>query len=44
MRGRTPLVGTIGKFDQQTYRTIIDNHVLPFMYDVHGGPDSFVQQ
>ena len=44
MRRRTRLVGTIGKFDKYTYRNIVHNHVLAFMYDVHGGSDSFVLQ
>ena len=39
---RTPLVCATGKLYQYTYRTIIDNHVLPFMYDADGGPASFV--
>lgn len=42
--GRTPLVGIVGSFDRHTYRVIIDNHVLPFTYDVHGGTDKFVLQ
>ncbi len=37
MRGRTSLFGTIGSFDRNTYRVVIDNHILPFVYDVHGG-------
>ena len=44
LRGRTPLVGTIGSFDHYTYRVIIDNHVLPFVYDLHGGSNAFVLQ
>ena len=44
MRGRTPLVGNIGSFNQQTYRVIIDNHVLPFVYHVHDGPANLVLQ
>lgn len=44
LRGRTPLVGIIGSFDSNTYRVIIDNHILPFAYDVHGGTESFVLQ
>ena len=44
IHGRTPLVGTTGSFDRHTYRTIIDNHILPFIYDVHGGTDGFILQ
>ena len=44
MHGRTPLVCTVGGFNQHTYRAIIDNHILPFVYNVHSGPDSFVLQ
>ena len=44
MRRRTPLIGTVGSFDRHTYRAIIDNHILPFTYDVHGCPASFVLQ
>ena len=36
--GRTSLVGTVGSFDQRTYRVIVDNQILPFMYNVHNGP------
>ena len=42
MKGRRPLFGVIRSFTQTTYRVIIDNHVLPFMYDIHEGPASFV--
>lgn len=42
--GRTPLVGTIGSFKSDRYRVIIDNHILPFMYDVYDGPARFVLQ
>ena len=41
---RTPLVCTVGDFNQHTYRAIIDNHILPFMYNVHNGPASFILQ
>ena len=44
LRGRTQLVETVGSFDRHMYRGIIDNHVLPFMYDVHDGLASFVLQ
>ncbi len=44
MKGHTPLVGTIGTFYRNTYRVIIDNHILPFMYDNHDGPASFMLQ
>ena len=44
IRGRTPLVGTIGSFDSNTYRVIIDNHILPFAYNIHGGTDQFILQ
>ncbi len=36
-RGRTTLVGTVESFDQATYRNTIENHILPFVYDIHGG-------
>ena len=42
--GRTPLVRTVGSFDQHTYRVMIDNHILPFVYDVHGGTNTFILQ
>ena len=42
--GRTPLAGTYGGFTSDTYRVIIDNHILPSMYDNHGGPGSFLLQ
>ena len=29
-RGRTPLVGTMGTFNQHTYNAIIDPHIIPF--------------
>ena len=44
MRGRTPLVGTVGKFDQHTYRVILENHILPFAHNIHDGPTDFVLQ
>ena len=44
MGGRTTLVGTIGKFDQHTYRVILENHILPFAHNVHDGPADFVLQ
>ena len=44
VRGRIPVVGTVGSYDQQTYRVIIENHILPFVYDIHGGTESFVLQ
>ena len=44
MRGRTPLVGTIGKFDRYTYRAIIDKYVLPFAFNQHDGLSTFVLQ
>ena len=30
-----------GSFTSDMHRVIIDNHVLPFLYDIHGGPGSF---
>ena len=39
---RTQLVGVIGSFDQLIYRVVIDNYILPFFYDIHGGTDKFV--
>ncbi len=44
MYGRTALVRTIGSFDKNTYRVIIDSHVLPFTEQKHGGTESFVLQ
>ncbi len=44
MRGRSPLMATIGSFDRHTYRVIIDDHILPFVYDVHDGTEPFVLQ
>ena len=44
IHGQTSLVGTIGNFDRNTYRVIIDNQILPFIYDVHGSTDTFVLQ
>ena len=40
----TPLVGTIDSFDQNTYRVIVDNHILPIIYDVYGGINTFILQ
>lgn len=40
MCGHITLVATIWRFDSYVYRAIIDNCVLPFIYDVHGGPAS----
>ena len=42
MHGRTPLVCTVGGFNQHSYRAIIDSHILAFVYNVHGGPASFL--
>ena len=42
LRGLTQLAGAIGSFDSKTDQVIIDNHVLPFMRDVHDGPASFI--
>ena len=44
MHGRTPPVGTIGSFTSATYRVIIDNHIIPFIYDIHGGTNEFILQ
>ena len=44
MRGRISLVVANGSFDRNTHRAIIDNHVHNFIYDVHGGTDTFVLQ
>ncbi len=44
MKGRTPLVGVTVSFTQTTYRVIIDNHVLHFIYGVHDEPASFALQ
>lgn len=41
---KLPLVGTIGSFDRNTFRFVIDNHILPFVYNAHGGPTSLVPQ
>ncbi len=42
--GRTPLDGTYRSFTSNTYRVIIDNHILPFMYDAHSALGSFLLQ
>ncbi len=34
----------VGHFSSNTYRVIIENHILPFMYDTHGGLGSVVLQ
>lgn len=44
MRGRKPLVGNVGKFDQHKYWAIVKNHILPFAYNVYGGPADFAVQ
>ena len=44
VRGRTPLVDTIRSFDRHAYRVVIDNRILPFVYNVHDGSESFVLQ
>ena len=44
VRGRTALVWTVRNFDQHIYRVIIDSQILPFVYDIHGGTESFVLQ
>ena len=38
------LDGTVGSLDQHEFQVIIDNHVLPFMYDVHNDSDTFIIQ
>lgn len=35
---------TIGSFDCNAYRVIIDNHILPFVYNIHGETDQFILQ
>ncbi len=40
-KGRTPLVGS---FTSETYRVMINNLILPFMYDTRDGPATFVRQ
>ena len=42
--GRTPLVGIVGHFNQFTYRSIIDAHVLPFKENVHNNNSLFTLQ
>ena len=44
LRGHTALVRTIGSFDRDTYQVIIDNHILPFVYNTHDGTASFILQ
>ena len=44
VRGRTSLVGTTAISDRNTYHILIDNHILPFVNDLHGGTDRFVLQ
>ena len=36
--------GAIGNFNQQTYRVIIEDHILPFAHNVHDDPADFVLQ
>ena len=43
-KGRTPLVGPVGSFTSEIYRVIIGIHILPFMYDTHDRPATFVLQ
>ena len=43
-RRGSALIGTVGSFGRLTYRVIIDNHILPFMYYVHVGPECFILQ
>ncbi len=42
--GRTTLVAILGNFNQHTYRSIIDAHILPFKKNVHGDNSLFVLQ
>ena len=42
--GWSPSVRIIGSFDQNTYSVIIDNRILPFIYDIRGGPGTFILQ
>ncbi len=44
MYGCTALIGNISSFEKDTYRIIIDSHVLPFMEQKNGGTESFVLQ
>ena len=44
LSGCPPLFRTVGSFDSETYRVIVDNHILPFIYNIHGGTDGFVLQ
>ena len=41
---RTPLVGIVGNFNQFTYRSIIDSHILPFKQNVHSDNSLFTLQ
>ena len=34
--GRTLLIGTVGNFDSDIYRVIIDYQTIPFNCDIHG--------
>lgn len=43
-RRRTPLVGKIGKFNEHTYKAIIDEHIILFIENNYDGPTSFVLQ
>ena len=42
VHGRTPSVRSIGSFDRHAYLVMIDNHILPFVYDIHCCIESFV--
>ena len=43
-RGRTPLVRVNGRFNQHKYKSIIEETLLPFMMQNHGGTEEFVLQ
>ncbi len=43
-RGCTSSFGTVGSSTSETYRVIIHNNLLPFMYDTNDGPATFVLQ
>ena len=42
--GRTALVGYCGTFTQTAYRSVTDQHLLPFMQGKHGGKSNFTLQ
>ena len=42
VRGCTPLVKTIPRLDQHTYRIIVNNHKFSFLYNIRRETESFL--